>query len=311
MRNLHNHSPPFVLLKNRYFIFSLLSFITMFFKRINNNFPNSPRWCAGLSLMLPVFLFALLLVGCKKAATESLTATTATATDNAALQKTITAYFDAEYAYATLSGSAKSATMKSLYIGDNPELSKKLTQIDAFRAGIDKMGVHYTQSEVTVTLGAVTQNQNRLVVKTVVYARLVTDQADPDENGHFITTEGYYPYTVTVAANGTVYKIVSVSLDTLDENPWFINPQTLAPSVDFTAESKAAPSPMQVAYTYNRINAANYAYRYWSSPNSAYCDFSSGGGDCTNFVSQCLSAGGWNGNTRWYWNGYCNYLNGV
>jgi hypothetical protein len=173
------------------------------------------------------------------------------------------------------------------------------------------MGVHYTQSEVTVTLGAVTQNQNRLVVKTVVYARLVTDQADPDENGHFITTEGYYPYTVTVAANGTVYKIVSVSLDTLDENPWFINPQTLAPSVDFTAESKAAPSPMQVAYTYNRINAANYAYRYWSSPNSAYCDFSSGGGDCTNFVSQCLSAGGWNGNTRWYWNGYCNYLNGV
>lgn len=47
---------------------------------------------------------------------------------------------------------------------------------------------------------------------------------------------------------------------------------------------------------YNRIDAAHYARKYALEYNSAYPDVSSstgGGGDCTNFVSQALRAGGW------------------
>jgi len=45
------------------------------------------------------------------------------------------------------------------------------------------------------------------------------------------------------------------------------------------------------AYTYNRWAAANYAKSNWNSnvPGSNYF----GSNDCTNFVSNCLKAGGW------------------
>lgn len=46
---------------------------------------------------------------------------------------------------------------------------------------------------------------------------------------------------------------------------------------------------------YNRAAAVRYALRYWNDPNPAYAnmDLVGAGGDCTNFTSQCLLAGGW------------------
>lgn len=38
---------------------------------------------------------------------------------------------------------------------------------------------------------------------------------------------------------------------------------------------------------------AAYAEKYWSHYNPAYPQFNGGGGDCTNFISQALRAGGW------------------
>ena len=43
---------------------------------------------------------------------------------------------------------------------------------------------------------------------------------------------------------------------------------------------------------YDRKKAVEYANRWALSRNPAYYDFSGLGGDCTNFVSQCLYAGG-------------------
>ncbi len=45
-------------------------------------------------------------------------------------------------------------------------------------------------------------------------------------------------------------------------------------------------------YGYDREKAVAYAHRWAYSRNPAYSDFSDMGGDCTNFVSQCLRAGG-------------------
>ncbi len=42
---------------------------------------------------------------------------------------------------------------------------------------------------------------------------------------------------------------------------------------------------------YNRLAAVAYAKRWAMARNPAFYDFSELGGDCTNFVSQCVYAG--------------------
>ncbi len=58
--------------------------------------------------------------------------------------------------------------------------------------------------------------------------------------------------------------------------------------------------------TYDRNAAGDYAYSWALSRNPAYRDFSGSGGDCTNFASQALRAGGWADKTGWYldWNNW-------
>ena len=51
---------------------------------------------------------------------------------------------------------------------------------------------------------------------------------------------------------------------------------------------------------YNYSAMATYLETYWEDYNPAYRDFSGDGGDCTNFVSQALKAGGWEDDYGWY-----------
>lgn len=44
-------------------------------------------------------------------------------------------------------------------------------------------------------------------------------------------------------------------------------------------------------YKYNRTEGLKYAHEWAFGRNPKYYDFSSFGGDCTNFISQCLYAG--------------------
>jgi hypothetical protein len=62
------------------------------------------------------------------------------------------------------------------------------------------------------------------------------------------------------------------------------------------------------AVAYDRASAATYADTYWQSYNPAWPSFAKKGGDCTNFVSQALYAGGiamrpsplYAGDAAWY-----------
>ena len=45
---------------------------------------------------------------------------------------------------------------------------------------------------------------------------------------------------------------------------------------------------MIVTKPYNRARAVEYAQRWALSRNPLFYDFTGGGGNCTNFVSQCL-----------------------
>ncbi len=59
-------------------------------------------------------------------------------------------------------------------------------------------------------------------------------------------------------------------------------------------------------YEYDRISAINYAQKWALARNPIYYNFDNLGGDCTNFVSQCLFAGSsvmnYSKNTGWYYN---------
>lgn len=58
-------------------------------------------------------------------------------------------------------------------------------------------------------------------------------------------------------------------------------------------------------HAYNREAAKKYALKYVLKPNKNYVNFESMGGNCTNFTSQCLKAGGIvqdkTGNYKWYY----------
>ncbi len=60
------------------------------------------------------------------------------------------------------------------------------------------------------------------------------------------------------------------------------------PSKLETVERDEDVMPMP-RYRYNRLEAVKYAERWWNSHNTAYKLFEN---DCTNFISQCLHAGG-------------------
>ena len=57
--------------------------------------------------------------------------------------------------------------------------------------------------------------------------------------------------------------------------------------------------------SYNRRNVYEYAKKWAYSRNPRYYDFDPVGGDCTNFVSQCIYAGcnqmNYNRNNGWYY----------
>ena len=54
------------------------------------------------------------------------------------------------------------------------------------------------------------------------------------------------------------------------------------------------------AYNYNVASAIAYADKYCINYNSSYNSYKGRGGDCANFVSQCLFAGGFPQDSTWY-----------
>ena len=60
---------------------------------------------------------------------------------------------------------------------------------------------------------------------------------------------------------------------------------------------------LRTGYIYSPINSVAYAISHYNKPNTAYANYSSWGGDCTNFVSQCMKSGGWLMNSKWKYYG--------
>lgn len=68
--------------------------------------------------------------------------------------------------------------------------------------------------------------------------------------------------------------------------------------------SRAGATKISNYANYDRIAARDYAYEWWgpnaSDYNPAYSNWANSGGDCANFVSQCIAAGGVPTDKEWY-----------
>jgi hypothetical protein len=126
-------------------------------------------------------------------------------------------------------------------------------------------------------------------------------------------------HDITLAYANANWRIVS---DAYDEGPlvWgqpCSNPNIATPTVRLASAPDAVVNPKVIYVPYNRSNAASYAdswvihnstigynVRDASYYNPAYKNYNPPdyGGDCANFVSQALFAGGWQYDSSWWYN---------
>ncbi|SHI25752.1 amidase domain-containing protein [Streptomyces sp. 3214.6] len=168
-----------------------------------------------------------------------------------------------------------------------------------------KAGEKYSKAATTVTLNAtrVTGRTAKAAVTettTLTYAQARGDA--PKTTGfqarHELTfkadQQGNWQLTgITDTDQGglavnTLSKPTSVKVNTAaDDNPM--------PNAPRAATSWNPPAVPKTGTTYDYKAMAAYAEKYWNVYNKDYPDFNNhtAGGDCTNFVSQSLKAGGW------------------
>lgn len=124
-----------------------------------------------------------------------------------------------------------------------------------------------------------------------------------------LTTEGRLPYTFLVKKIDGKWRIIEwtdhhIVYDggrwTTAKEDW---PEELFISEGRKVTTRAATfPPVPAKPNLKRLGVKNYALTHWNNPNSKYVNFASMGGDCTNFVSQCLyEGGGWSMDNSWYY----------
>ncbi|MFF1448301.1 amidase domain-containing protein [Streptomyces sp. NPDC058274] len=160
---------------------------------------------------------------------------------------------------------------------------------EAYSAADTKVAVNGTRVEGNHAKVEVTETT------TLTYKRIRGDE--PATTGF----TAHHELTFTAGSNGT-WQLSG--LRSTDKGPRAVNePAPVATKAataqpEATPASTASPAPanrkdLGGTSGYNYTAMATYAEKYWKNYNPAYRNFNAAGGDCTNFVSQSLNAGGW------------------
>ncbi|MFJ3222563.1 amidase domain-containing protein [Streptomyces sp. NPDC086783] len=166
------------------------------------------------------------------------------------------------------------------------------------------LGERYSSAKTSVTLDKTRVRDRHATVQvtettTLTYAKVQGDE--PKTTGF----QAHHKLTFTADRSG-VWQLTNVR--TTDDGYLAVNQPaktTFTATVaddDMPAATRSAttwPAPAKAknfsATGYDYKAMAAYAEKYWKTYNTAYPDFNGAGagGDCTNFVSQSLKAGGW------------------
>lgn len=176
-------------------------------------------------------------------------------------------------------------------------------------------GLFYDDYSVVLTIGSIQQDTN---IATVTLNAVVSYRL---RNHPIISREANNHTVVLVKHQGKWYVASDLYKEPIGDmidsgysiatiRAWMLK-DSVPLEESYEEGDLAVQTAMQdsspLAVTYDRIKAVQYADAYWNSYNPAYVDFSLMGGDCTNYVSQCLRAGnapddvsGQQGSQWWY-----------
>ncbi|MDR7076787.1 hypothetical protein J2Y03_001790 [Neobacillus niacini] len=128
----------------------------------------------------------------------------------------------------------------------------------------------------------------------IVKVKARGDIINQSVEGDFQTTTYQVHYQYLIKQNDTLYleEEVEVRLGKFFKNDLImdeeINPYALISEKELFLDEKE-DRDKSISYQYNRLKAVQYAERWWNSYNPAYKTFEN---NCTNYISQCLNAGG-------------------
>ncbi|MET9606690.1 amidase domain-containing protein [Streptomyces sp. NPDC006512] len=178
-----------------------------------------------------------------------------------------------------------------------------LQSLRSRKTRLAELGEAYTGADTRVVVDRATVTGGKATVQvtektTLTYKKLRGDEPDTTDIGT------RYELTLT-SKRGGGWELVSIKSQ--DSGPVAVN-EPVAAKVkvvkddgnqypDGTPASTKYPAPAKpkakTGGAYDYAAMAKYAEKYWSNYNPAYRKFNGSGGDCTNFISQALKAGGW------------------
>ncbi|MFF3611572.1 amidase domain-containing protein [Streptomyces sp. NPDC002580] len=180
-----------------------------------------------------------------------------------------------------------------------------LSQLESRKARLASLGEKYSAANTTVSLDSTKVKGRHATAVVTETTTLTYDEAKGDEpkTTGFVAhhelkfkadREGTWQLT-DVSDTDEGVAVNQVAATTLVATP--MTGSTSPPSATRSATTpRPAAKPKQLTgATYDYKAMAAYAAKYWKTYNTAYPDFNGegAGGDCTNFVSQALKAGGW------------------
>ncbi|MFF0158045.1 amidase domain-containing protein [Streptomyces sp. NPDC005263] len=178
-----------------------------------------------------------------------------------------------------------------------------LTSLRDTRSRLAALGEAYTDADTKVTVDSTRLSGDTATVQvteasTLTYAKIRGDE--PATTGF----TAHHELTFAARPDGT-WQLTGERLT--DRGPRPVNQpapaatsglvRTMAvidaPKSAITYPAPAKPKNLATTTPYNYGAMATYAEKYWKDYNAAYRRYNSVGGDCTNFLSQSLFAGGW------------------
>ncbi|MEV6384474.1 amidase domain-containing protein [Streptomyces sp. NPDC051773] len=180
----------------------------------------------------------------------------------------------------------------------------KLSALKGTKSRLASLGEAYTSADTKVTVDSAKVKGKKATVEvtettTLKYKKIRGDE--PASTGF----DAHHVLTFTAQANGT-WQLTAMR--STDGGAPRINEPVAAPAdaklsrtpMAVIQAPKAATTPNPVAKpktltggAYNYKAMATYTETYWKNYNPAYRKYNAAGGDCTNYLSQGLLAGGW------------------
>ncbi|PSJ26190.1 hypothetical protein B7P34_24220 [Streptosporangium nondiastaticum] len=178
-----------------------------------------------------------------------------------------------------------------------------LSSLKTRKEWLAALGEAYTAAETRTSVDKATVKGNRATVRVTETTELTYKKIRGDEP----STTGFTAHHELSFSLGRGGNWELTGIRPQDDGPGAINEPRTAVAATGSIDLNGSPASTRYPGSRNakpkNLTPANggldykamaaYAEKYWRNYNPAYRSFNVAGGDCTNFISQSLKAGGW------------------